>query len=444
MDASIFKSYDVRGIYPTELDEEAAYAIGRAAAEHLQAQRLAVGRDMRASSESLHEALVRGITDAGATVIDLGLIITPMMLFTTATEAVDGGIMVTASHNPGEYNGFKFSGKDARPIGLTTGLAQIRDRAMKSVWKEVANNGGVAELDIKGRYHEATRRTAPPFSGTMNVIIDCGNAMGALEVPVYQMTEGLGVATLFEELDGTFPNHEANPLKSETLDTLCEKVVAHKADLGIAYDGDGDRVGFVDELGQPVPGDMILALIARKLLATNPGATILYDLRASKAVPELITELGGTAIECKVGHSNIKAQMKDTDALFAGEVSMHYYYRDFTNAENGTLTALVLLSMMAESGTPLSKLVDEVKRYHHSNEINFTVTDVEGLMADLMLRYADGRGSKLDGLKVTYPEWWFSVRASNTEPVVRLNLEGDTLEVLREKYEELKAVIEAH
>lgn len=441
IDESIFKSYDIRGIYGSQLTEETARRIGRAFARYLSAQTIAVGRDMRESSPSLFDAFVEGVRDHGTNVLDLGLVNTPMLYFASATLSVDGAAMITASHNPGEYNGMKFCREHALPIGKSSGLMEIKALALAEDMPAVATDRGtITETNVTDAFHAATKKYAQFDDASFSLVIDTGNAMGALDLPLWRSIPNLTIETLFEELDGSFPNHEANPLNIETLESLIESVREQDAHLGIAYDGDGDRVGFVDETGAPVSGDLMLALIAREILKTAPGKAVLYDVRCSRAVPEIIAESGGIPIECPVGHSNIKALMREHDAVCAGEYSQHYYFSEFSYAENSTLAALLLLNQMHQSGKKLSTLINEVRRYHHSGEINFTVSDPATLMTTLKESYKDGTLSELDGLKISYPDWWFSVRASNTEPVVRLNMEAESEMLLAEKRTELTAL----
>lgn len=442
MDPNIFKSYDIRGLYPSELDEEGAYRIGRATADHFAVKTVVIGRDMRESSPSLLKELVRGFTDAGADVIDLGLATTPMVYFASSRLPVDAGVALTASHNPGGYNGMKICLKDAVPVGLGTGLSDIRDRAIAGDFATPDKPGSVREEDIKPAYLSYLASFAELGERKLSVVIDTANAMGILELPVFaQFPDDIVVTRMYDDLTKPFTCHEANPLKTETLDELRAKVVEIGADFGIAYDGDADRAGFVDEQGEIVPMDLTTALIAREILERKPGSTVLYDLRSSRAVREIIEEAGGTALECPVGHANIKRMMRETGAVFAGELSGHYYFEENSMAEASTLAAVILMNLMTETGEPLSELVADIRRYHHSGEINSEVEDKDAVLSVLERKYADGKTSHLDGLKVEYPDWWFNVRPSNTEPLLRLNLEAETSELLGEKQAELLAII---
>lgn len=444
MNAEIFKAYDIRGIYPTEIDEETVYHIGMATVAELKAKVLAVGRDARQSGHALHTALINGITDAGCDVIDLDMITTPMLYFASHHLAVDGAVSVTASHNPGQYNGVKICRRDAQPVGSATGLNAIRDAVTAGTMTHAARKGTVTTQDIRPAYYAYFGKFAAFGDKKFHVVIDCANTMGVLELPFYtkDFADNFTVTQLYCDLTHAYQGaHEANPLKTETLAELQEKVVAVGADLGIAYDGDADRVGFVDEQGAIIPMDLTTGLIARVLLADNPGATVLYDLRSSRAVKEVIEEAGGVAHECRVGHAFIKEQMRNEDALFAGELSGHYYFRANKNGEVSTLAAFTLLNLMARTGRPISALVADLRRYAHSGEINSDVTDKDAIMRRLQERYADGAQSTLDGIKIDYPDWWFNVRPSNTEPVLRLNCEATTQALMEEKRDELLAII---
>lgn len=442
MNPSIFKAYDIRGLSPEEIDEDIAYRIGRATAQHFSLRTVAVGRDIRTSSPALFRGLARGLTEGGADVLDLGLITTPMVYFAASRLDVDAAISVTASHNPPEYNGMKIALRGALPVGLGSGLSQIRDLAEENNFDTPEKIGSVTETDIKPAYYAFFASFADLRDKRFSVVIDTANAMGTLELPIYdQLAENVSVENLWNDLTRPFQCHEANPLKLDTLDELRAKVAEDGADLGIAYDGDADRVGFIDEKGEIIPMDLMTALLSEIILRKKPGATILYDLRSSRAVREIIGERGGQALECKVGHANIKRQMRETGAVFAGELSGHYYFEENSFAEAGTLPAILLLNLMAETGKPISELVSGARRYFHSGEINSEVHDKDAVLTTLRGKYADGKQSELDGLKVEYPTWWFNVRPSNTEPLLRLNLEAETREEMEKRRDELLAII---
>lgn len=439
---SIFKAYDIRGIYPSEIHEELAYAIGRATAQHLGAKRIAIGRDIRPSSPSLFESLARGITDEGCAVIDLGLTTTPMVYFASNQLDVDGAISLTASHNPSEYNGMKICRKNAVPVGEDSGLKEIERIALSGNFPENTMKGLLETYDIKPEYIEHFTSFAQFEDKQFTIVVDPANAMGILELDMYRkFPKNLRMHTIFDDLDPAFPNHEANPLKLETLDELRKKVKELRADIGIANDGDADRIAFIDEQGEIIPMDFITGLLATVLLKKQPRATILYDLRSSKAVKEIIEEHGGIAKECRVGHAFIKKQMRDEGASFAGELSGHYYFQENSFAEAGTFAAILLLNLMAETGLPVSELVKDMRRYFHSGEINSEVKNKDIILEKLKAFYKDGKQSNLDGLKVEYANWWFNVRPSNTEPVLRLNLEANTQTQMEQKKDELLRII---
>jgi phosphomannomutase len=442
MKAGIFKAYDIRGIYPDDFNEDDAYNIGRAVVEHLEPKRLGIGRDIRPSSPSLFASFARGVMDGGCDVLDLGIITTPMVYFAAGRLDIDAAISLTASHNPPQYNGLKIALRGAIPVGESSGLHDIRDLALRAEWKSVEHKGEMSTEDICPAYYGYFTSFADFKDKHFTVAIDTANSMGVFELPIYeQFPDNLSIINLYNDLDHPFQCHEANPLKTETLDELCEKVKESHADLGIAYDGDADRVGFVDETGTVIPMDLITGLVAKILLEKTPGATILYDLRSSRAVKEMIEENGGRAVESRVGHAFIKRTMREENAIFAGEFSGHYYFVENSYAEASTLVAILLLNLMTETGKTISALVSELRRYTHSGEINSEVTDKDAILAKLKEKYADGQQNELDGLKVDYPDWWFNVRPSNTEPLLRLNCEATTKELMEAKRDELLAII---
>ncbi|PID52321.1 MAG: hypothetical protein CR972_02490 [Candidatus Moraniibacteriota bacterium] len=445
MNKEIFKAYDIRGIYPSDIDEETVYKIGRAAVQELDAKVLTVGHDARKSGPSLHTALINGITDAGCDVIDLGMVTTPMLYFSSHHLDVDGAIAVTASHNPGEYNGIKICRKNAIPVGSTSGLNEIRDAVIAEKFAKAEKKGIVSHQDIKEKYYAYFSKFAQFGDKKFKIVVDCANTMGVLELPFYMkhFPQNFEVVQLYCDLNNAYNAHEANPLNTKTLEELQEKVIAENADLGIAYDGDADRIGFIDENGEIIPMDLTTGLIAKVLLenAENTGATILYDLRSSRAVKEIIEENNGVAHECRVGHAFIKEQMREENALFAGELSGHYYFQANKNGEVSTLAAFTLLNLMAETEKKISELVSDLRRYAHSGEINSEVQDKDAVITTLRNTYSDGIITELDGIKVDFPDWWFNVRASNTEPVLRLNCEAKTQKLMEEKRDELLAII---
>lgn len=441
MNAGIFKSYDIRGIYPTDINEDAAEKIGRAFVTHFKPKTIAVGHDIRHSSPALFNAFVKGVTESGVDVIDLGLATTPMVYFAAHRLDVDAVASITASHNPPEWNGMKFALKGAVPVGEKTGLSHIRDIALAETFAPADRIGNVTTQEIRGAYTGFFSSFADFKEKQFSVVIDTANAMGVLELDIFKEFPNISVTNLYNDLDHPFECHEANPLKTETLDELRETVKETKANLGIAYDGDADRVGFVDENGDIIPMDLTTGLLAESILKKKPGSVILYDLRSSRAVKEVIEENGGKASECRVGHANIKKQMREEGAIFAGELSGHYYFEENSSAEASTLAAIFLLNLMAETGKPISELVKNLRRYAHSGEINSEVEDKDAVIAALKEKYPDGIISELDGVKIDYSDWWFNVRASNTEPVLRLNLEANTPELMEAKKAELLAII---
>ncbi|MBC7461020.1 MAG: phosphomannomutase/phosphoglucomutase [Thermoleophilia bacterium] len=434
-DKSAFKAYDVRGTYPDQLDEAGAYAIGRAFAEWLGAKRLAVGRDMRTMAPSMQEALMRGMLDAGADVDDIGQVGTEVLYHTVASGGHDGGIMVTASHNPKEYIGMKCVKRGAQPVGEESGLNDVRDGALKIAAAGVPEQaplgvvvGTRRELDALPSYEEQVWSFIEADKiRPLKVVVDGGNGVGArLALPLLQRLP-LELYVYNDEPDGTFPNHEPNPLLEENRQFIIGKVKEHGADIGIAFDGDADRCFFVDDTGAFVDGDFITAVLAELTLRREPGSTILYDVRASRAVPDTIEAHGGTALASRVGHAFIKARIKQEDAAFAGEISGHYYFRGFHGVDTGVVPALMLLQLVSESGGGLSDLINPIRaKYFISGEINSAVDDVPIKLQQLKETFADARISHIDGVSIDYDDWHFNVRPSNTEPLLRLNLESVT------------------
>jgi len=443
---SIFKAYDIRGVVPSQLDADAAYRIGRGIARYIGAPSLAVGRDARPSSPELFEALVRGVTDEGTDVVDLGLVCTPMLYFAVDHLGSGGGIMLTASHNPAQYNGFKVCREHAIPIGEASGLKEI-ERLSQTVAAAAAAElrGGVRRVDVRADYVDhvlAVGGGRPRFT----VAIDCGNGMASVGLEPLLAELDLEVERLYFEPDGSFPNHEADPLKLENLRDVCEAVKRSGADFGVAFDGDADRAVFVDEAGEPIPSDLVTVLLARRALRRHPGGTVLYDLRSSRVTAEEIKAAGGVPQMCRVGHSFVKAQMREVGAVFAGELSGHFYFRFSPTlvADDGIAAFMALLEVLATEGQPLSKLVAPLRRYSPSGEINRRVENIPGILSAIEAEHAGAAEiSHLDGLLVRYPDWWFNLRPSNTEPVLRLNLEADSEARMVELRDSLLARIEA-
>jgi len=436
--SSIFKAYDIRGIYGKDLNEELAGKIGRAFATFLKCKKVVVGYDMRPHSLPLFKALAEGLVAQGAEVINIGMCSTPMTYYANGKLGADASIMITASHNPGEWNGFKLCREKAIPISGVTGIKDIEKIAITESFAPSAGRGSISDYDIIPEYVEHIREFAD-LKRPLRVAIDYANAMGILEGKVL---EGLfEIDPLFDELDGSFPNHEANPLLAETWEALQHKVKSGNYDFAIAFDGDADRAGFMDEKGNIIPMDMITALIAEMILKRDRGATIFYDLRSSWAVKELILANGGVPMMSRVGHAFIKQQMRDNDAVFAGELSGHYYFKENYYAESSSLAALYVANLISDSDAPLSELIKPIQKYFASGEINSEVKNTSEVIRILKAKYGTGQVIELDGLSVEFPDWWFNVRASNTEPLVRLNLEAKTREKMNEKRDEILHVI---
>jgi phosphomannomutase len=426
---AIFKAYDVRGLVPEQLDDTLARATGRAYVRIVGATTVVVGHDMRASSPGMAGAFADGATEAGADVILVGLASTDQLYFASG-HLGHPGVMFTASHNPAQYNGIKMCRANAVPIGVDTGLAEIRDAVAAGDTPVAARQGTISHHDVLDAYAAHLLSLAPVAGRRLKVVVDAGNGMAGHTAPA--VFDRLGddrveLVPMYFELDGTFPNHEANPIDPDTLVDLQARVVAERADIGLAFDGDADRCFLVDEQGRAVSPSTLTALIASRELAKQPGATVIHNLITSRAVPELVSELGGVAVRTRVGHSYIKATMAETDAVFGGEHSGHFYFRDFWRADSGMLAALHALAALAEADRPLSELLGEYERYVVSGEINSTVDDQGEVMAEIERVYADRDATTtdhLDGLTVTHEDWWFNVRPSNTEPLLRLNAEG--------------------
>ena len=426
--AAVFKAYDIRGVVPDQIDEGLARAVGNAFVAVTGASAIVVGLDMRPSSPALAAAFADGATLAGADVTLIGLASTDQLYYASG-QLNRAGAMFTASHNPAQYNGIKLCRSEARPVGMETGLAEIRAAVASGELVRAAEPGLVDELDVLADYGAYLRTLVPVGGRPLTVVVDAGNGMAGLTAPsvLGPLAERVAMVPMYFELDGTFPHHEANPIEPDNLRDLQARVLAEGADLGLAFDGDADRCFVVDERGEAVSPSTLTALIAARELARVPGATVIHNLITSRAVPEVIRELGGFPVRSRVGHSFIKATMAETDAVFGGEHSGHFYFRDFWRADSGMLAALHVLAAAAETTRPPSQLFAEYARYALSGEINSTVTDVSTVLARLESAY-DGRDDvsvdHLDGLTVTHADWSFNVRPSNTEPLLRLNAEG--------------------
>lgn len=424
---AIFKAYDVRGTVPDQIDADLARRTGIAFVRVTGASRLVVGHDMRPSSPDLAGAFADGATSAGAHVVLIGLASTDQLYFASGHLGLPGA-MFTASHNPAQYNGIKMCRVNAQPIGMETGLAEIRDDVAAGLEPTSSTTGSISQQDVLEAYAAHLLGLAPVTGRRLKVVIDAGNGMAGWTAPAVFGRLGedqVEVVPMYFELDGSFPHHEANPIEPENLVDLQRRVVEERADIGLAFDGDADRCFLVDERGQAVSPSTLTGLIAARELAKQPGSTVIHNLITSRSVPELVTELGGKPVRTRVGHSYIKATMAETDAVFGGEHSGHFYFRDFWRADSGMLAALHALAALAETDRPLSALLADYERYVASGEINSTVADQQAKLAEIEQAWGDrGEVDHLDGLTVTHDDWWFNVRPSNTEPLLRLNAEG--------------------
>jgi phosphomannomutase len=446
LDPKVFKAYDVRGIYPSELDEDGAYAIGRAFVEVFETKRIAVGHDMRVSSPPMAEAVIRGASEAGADVLELGLVGTEMVYFAVGELGLDGGVAVTASHNPKEYTGLKIVRAGALPVGGESGLLEIRDRAMAlSDTSQGLTPGQVQRYDIWEQYVDRVLSFVDLEAiEPLKVVIDAANGMaGVMLPPVLERLPQVETVRCFFEPDGTFPNHAPNPLLPENREFIVRKTLEEGADFGAAFDGDADRCFFVDNGGEFVPGDFVTALFSELVLEKEPGAKIIYDVRASWAVPETIERAGGIALMNRVGHAYIKHRMREEAATFGGEVSGHYYFRDFSQADSGVVPFLLMLELVSKRGQKLSEILRAFREtYFITGELNTPVPDVALKLQELEERFGpEGRISHLDGVSVDAEDWHMNVRPSNTEPLLRLNLEARSQELMESKRDEVLEVI---
>ena len=446
----IFKAYDIRGLVPSELDPDLARKIGHAFARFLEAKRLVVGQDMRSHSPVIADAVVDGMRDAGCSVLRLGLASTPMTYFAIGSLECDGGLCVTASHNPGQYNGMKLCRDEARPISKLTGIGDIERMCAEPYPGAVANRGSEEQVDILGAYVDHVAGFAQ-LGRPIKVAIDAANGMAGFTLPaILERVTQIQPSSLYMDPDGSFPNHEANPLKEENLEDLKALVKKEGAEIGVAFDGDADRCCFVDEKGDTVSADLMTGFLAPLLLSRKPGAPVVYDLRSSWAVKEEIQRLGGTPLRDRVGHSFIKATMRKTGAIFGGELSGHFYFAENYVSDSGVIAMLQALSVLtngANADKPFSELVAGMRRYHATGEVNFEVEDKDAILATLKSRYADGRQDELDGITVEYGDlgddewWWFNVRPSNTEPLLRLTLEASRPELRDARKAELMEIL---
>jgi len=445
IDAGIFKSYDVRGIVPEQLNAHAANLIGRAFAQEIGGGTIALGRDMRIHSDELAQALSDGITAQGCDVVDVGRVPTDALYFAVGSLKLDGGAMVTASHNPPEYNGFKLCRQGAEPLSLEDGIGRIRETIALDDFDPPARTGAVSQREISDAY---VRHALSFVDGSrikpFRIVVDAGNGMAGAAVPRVFGELPCTLIPMFFELDGTFPNHEANPIDPANLRQLQKRIVEERADFGVAFDGDGDRMFLVDEKGRPLGGDVVTLLVALNLLKKHPGEAILYNLICSKAVPDAISRAGGRAVRTPVGHALIKPIMKHEEAVFGGEHSGHFYFRNNWNADSGLIAMLVALETISESGQPLSELVASVDPYVRSGEINTKVSSIAKTLERVVKAYPKAIVDRTDGITISFESWWFNVRPSNTEPLLRLNVEADSADLLEEKTAELLVIIKGH
>lgn len=431
----IFKSYDIRGIYPTEINEAAAFAIGAAFARKFGVKTITVGSDMRLSGPALKKALIQGIINEGANVKDIGLVPIDAIYFMVGKQGDEAGIMVTASHNPKEYNGFKMVLENMQWVRGVDLQEEVEGMA-----EEVnSEKGQVHQEDIMPKYinHILSFIDVDKIE-PLKVVVDAGNGMAGAVIPVLTKNLPLNIIPLNFELDGSFPAHPSNPLLPESQKQICETVVKEKADFGIIFDGDTDRLFFVDEKGKFIPADITLLLLAKLFLDKEPGAGIAYNLLCSKIVPEKIKEWGGKPIRTRVGFVNVSNAAKEGKAVMGGELSAHYSFRDNAYADSGFIAFLILLQLLSSNfGTPLSEIVEPFYKYFKAAQINFEIENKDAVIDKIKEKYADGKADFLDGITVSYKDWWFNVRPSNTEPLLRLTIEADTEELLKQKQKEL-------
>jgi phosphomannomutase len=450
MDVTIFKANDIRGVYPDQIDEKAAWKIGYAAARFLPSllrgyergqankQSLCVGRDMRTHSESIAGALIEGINAAGVSVIDIGMIDTPQMYFAINHLGTCGGLQVTASHNPAKYNGFKISGLQAKPVGVDTGLKEIQHIATSLLHTKGNVTGSVEKRDLTEQYKNHVLRFLKPNIRELKIAVDASNGMAGKMVPV--VFDDLPVETVAINFKHTGKfKHEPNPLVEKNLSQVKSAVKRRKCDFGICFDGDADRLMMIDEKGAAIGCDLITALLSAYFFKKEPSSTVVYDLRSSLVVPEEIIKNGGTPRRERVGHAYMKKAMHDSHAIFGGELSGHFYYRDNYYADSALITLVHMLNIIDDASAPVSELIKPLRRYHSSGEINFKVEDKQTKMDELARRYNDAKIDHLDGVTIQYKTWWFNCRPSNTEPLLRLNVEAKTKKLFKEKLAEVEA-----
>lgn len=438
-----FKAYDIRGIYNKEFNSEDVYRIGYFIPKLLKADKVLVGRDCRVSSDEVFEYLSKGITDSGADVYNIGLSTTPMVYFATAKHGFDASIQITASHNPKEYNGFKISRTGALPVGIDSGLAELEDMVRNNKIEVAGKRGRVVDYDLRGEYVDFQRKYVPDHSG-LSIAVDCSNGMTSL---IIKDILGTSPHYIFDTLDGTFPNHEPNPLDEKNVIDLERAVVENNCDAGVIYDGDGDRVVFVDEKGRFIPPDIMIAVIGMYYLEGEKG-NVLYDIRTSRSVSEIIRKMGGTPHMWKVGHAFAKVKLREIKGIYGGELAGHYYFRDFFNCDSGIFASLIVLDVISrikKEGGLFSELIDSIRVYPNSGEINFIIEQKDEAMERLKDEYTQKEKPTafydFDGYRIEFKDWWFNVRPSNTEPYLRLVVEADSQDLLGKKLSELKNII---
>lgn len=442
---AIFKSYDIRGLYGSELTDETAYGIGRCFAALVGGKRLVVGRDMRPSGVALFEAFARGACESGADVTDIGLVSTDALYFAVGAFGFDGGVMITASHNPAKYNGLKCTRGRAQAISFDSGLREIRDRLVVGDLPEKATHPGrVEQRDILDAFatHCLSFIDAKAIR-PLRIAIDAGNGMAGRTVPYVFKHLPCEILPLYFDLDGTFPNHPASPIEPENMRDLQAAVKANRCDLGVAFDGDADRMFVVDERGALIDGSTVTLLVALNTLEKHPGARILYNLICSRGVAEQVERAGGIAVRSRVGHSIIKQSMREEDVLFGGEHSGHFYFKDNWYADSGMIALMQCLEVFSKAAWPVSAVIAPLDHRHRSGEINSSVSDVASKLRELESHYQGAGIDHLDGVTISYPHWWLNVRPSNTEPLLRLNLEADTRELMERERDRALAIIRA-
>jgi len=452
MDPAIFKAYDIRGIYPDEVNEEDAWKIGCAAARFLpslvrgyerglaDSHSLCVGRDMRKHSPALAEALIEGMRSTGASVIDIGMVDTPQMYFAINHLGACGGVQVTASHNPAKYNGFKISGLGAKPVGEDTGLKDIKHLATALVHTKGKATGAIKKLDLTEQYKKHVLKFLKPNIKNLKIAIDASNGMAGKTLPAVFGDLPIEIIQINFEHAGRF-RHRPDPLIEKNLAQVKASVKRNQCHFGVCFDGDADRMAFIDEKGQAIGSDLMAAMMVPYFLKEQPKSTIVFDVRSSRVVAEEIIKYGGTPRRERVGHAFMKKAMRDSHAIFGGELSGHFYYRDNFCTDSGFITLVHVLNIVSEAKTPISNLIEPLRRYYSSGEKNFEVKDKQAKMDELAKRYSQGQIDRLDGITVGFKEWWFNCRPSNTEPLLRLNVEAKTKELLDANFAEIEQML---